>query len=162
MFGLTNLGGAAITNGLATVGAGPFSVLAGTPFNLPGLGSTNLVVRFSPISEGSFSNVVTFSSNGGNSTNTVIGSGAQLPTANFNGSPTIGIAPLTVTFTDSSAGTITNRFWNFGDGSTTNTSGSGLTHTYQTAQTSSVSLVVSGPVGGSSLTRSSYIVAGTS
>ncbi|MGA2226909.1 MAG: PKD domain-containing protein, partial [Syntrophobacteraceae bacterium] len=38
------------------------------------------------------------------------------PVANFTLSPTAGPAPLTVTFTDQSAGTITSRSWSFGDG----------------------------------------------
>ncbi|HWX22581.1 MAG TPA: hypothetical protein VN578_21980, partial [Candidatus Binatia bacterium] len=71
-FVVTNTGGATFTNGVATVTAGPFTILSGTPFTLPGFGTTNLVVRFSPGAAGSFTNTVTFTTgNGGNSTNTV-------------------------------------------------------------------------------------------
>src|SRR5439155_15908243 len=57
------------------------------------------------------------------------------PLAAFMGTPTSGQIPLRVTFVDNSTGLITNRFWNFGDGSTTNISQGGTTtisHTYTT------------------------------
>jgi len=78
--------------------------------------------------------------------------------AAFVGTPTIGAAPLTVSFTDNSTGVITNRSWNWGDGSTTNTSATALQHTYATAGTNTVALTVSGPAGINTLTQSSYIV----
>ena len=77
--------------------------------------------------------------------------------ASFSGSPTNGSAPLTVTFTDSSTGPITNRFWNFGEGSTTNFAlATNPTHTY-TAGTYNVTLIVSGTGGASTNTKASYI-----
>jgi PKD repeat protein len=39
------------------------------------------------------------------------------PKANFSGSPTVGIVPLNVSFTDMSTGVPTSWYWNFGDGS---------------------------------------------
>ncbi|MDQ3747953.1 MAG: PKD domain-containing protein [Acidobacteriota bacterium] len=41
-----------------------------------------------------------------------------LPAANFTMSQSSGTAPLTITFTDLSTGTITGWFWQFGDGTT--------------------------------------------
>src|SRR5262249_5858630 len=106
------------------------------------------------------SNLVTFSSgNGGNVTNSVVGVGANVPAAAFTGNPTSGLKPLTVTFTDSSTGTITNRFWDFGDGTTTNTSATSFTHLYASASTNTVALTVTGPVGTNTLARSNYIAA---
>jgi PKD repeat protein len=61
--------------------------------------------------------------------------------------PTNGGAPLTVTFADTSTGTISNHFWNFGDGATTNTAGANVIHTYSFPGTNTVSLVVSGSSG---------------
>jgi PKD repeat protein len=56
---------------------------------------------------------------------------------------------LSVTFTDNSIGPITNRFWSFGDGVTTNFAvTTNPTHSY-TAGVYTVTLIVSGP-GGSS------------
>jgi autotransporter-associated beta strand protein len=77
---------------------------------------------------------------------------AVAPVAAFTASPTNGIAPLTVAFTDTSTGTITNRFWNFGDGATSNTTATSLNHTYN-AGIYTVALVVSGPAGASTNTQ---------
>src|SRR6185369_15046367 len=55
-FTVTNQGGAGMNNGLATVTGGPFSILSGSPFSLPGFGSTNVVVSFAPGSAATFSN----------------------------------------------------------------------------------------------------------
>src|SRR6266702_8771661 len=98
------------------------TIVSGTPFSLSGFSSTNLVLSFAPGSAGTFSNVVVVSTaNDGSSTNALTGTGAVAPGASFSGSPTSGLKPLTVSFTDNSSGTITNRFWDFGDSSTTNT-----------------------------------------
>ncbi len=79
--------------------------------------------------------------------------------ASFSASPTNGAAPLTVTFTDTSStgSTITNRFWNFGDGATTNTTATSLLHTYALSGTNSVTLIVSDATGSSTNTRSNLI-----
>src|SRR6266576_2714872 len=130
-FVITNSGGAPLSNGIATVSSGPFTILSGTPFSLPGFASTNLVVRFAPTSAASFSNVVTVTAGpSANSINSVIGIGATVPLADFVATPTNGVSPLGVSFDDNSTGTITNRFWTFGDGATTNTTLSAVSHTY--------------------------------
>jgi PKD repeat protein len=158
---VTNKGGLAITNGSATITGGPFAVVSGTPFTVPGLGGTNVVISFTPTTAGNFSNAVVFASNGGGSTNALVGTGAVMPSASFVGSPTSGGTPLLVSFNDSSTGTITNRFWNFGDGTITNTTSITLTHTYISAGTYTVSLTVSGPVGTNTATRGGYVVVTT-
>jgi PKD repeat protein len=80
----------------------------------------------------------------------------QAPTANFSGTPTIGTEPLSVSFTDTSSGNITNRFWDFGDGTGINVSTNAVSHTY-TAGVYTVSLTVSGPGDSSTNVQSSYI-----
>jgi PKD repeat protein len=82
-----------------------------------------------------------------------------LPAAVFTATPTNGAAPLMVTFTNTSFGVITNCYWDFGDGGTTNTTTNVITRTFSSAGTYTVSLTVSGPVGTNTLTRSGYIVA---
>lgn len=81
------------------------------------------------------------------------------PIAAFTGTPILGGAPLTVVFTDTSFGLITNRFWNFGNGVTTNIIGTSIAATYLTAGSYNVSLTASGPTGSNTLTRTAYVVA---
>jgi len=76
------------------------------------------------------------------------------PSAAFTGSPTSGDAPLTVSFTDASAGEITGWSWNFGDSPTS--TAQNPSHNYQTPGTFSVSLTVSGPGGSNTSTRTNY------
>jgi len=83
---------------------------------------------------------------------------SAVPSAAFVGAPTSGSEPLTVSFTDSSTGIITNRFWNWGDGATTNTMATAVQHTYISAATNNVALTVSGPAGANTSTRIRYIV----
>jgi PKD repeat protein len=72
------------------------------------------------------------------------------PVAAFSAVPAAGIAPLLVNFTDLSTGSITNCFWNFGDGATTNlAAATNLAHSYATAGTNLAQLIVSGPAGDS-------------
>jgi fibronectin-binding autotransporter adhesin len=82
------------------------------------------------------------------------------PVAVFTADPTRGLAPLTVTFTDASTGTITNRHWDFGDGNTLDTTATSAVHTYATGAYT-VTLTESGPRGVSSITESNLIAAVT-
>jgi DNA/RNA endonuclease G (NUC1)/PKD repeat protein len=84
--------------------------------------------------------------------------GDNPPVASFTGSPTSGVEPLNVTFTDTSTGTISNRFWNFGDNNTTNVTTNVVSHAYA-AGTYTVTLMASGSVGVSTMTRPSYVTA---
>jgi PKD repeat protein len=81
------------------------------------------------------------------------------PVAAFSGSPTTGATPLPVTFIDGSTGNITNRFWDFGDGGTTNTTAISVDHTYAAAGTNTVSLTAFGLGGSSTLSQPNYIIA---
>ncbi|HTV62463.1 MAG TPA: PKD domain-containing protein [Verrucomicrobiae bacterium] len=75
-------------------------------------------------------------------------------------SVTNGFGPLTVVFTNSASGTITNWVWNFGNGNIiTNTTGASVTNTYAAAGSYSVTLTVYGPGGSSTVTVANYIVA---
>jgi PKD repeat protein len=150
--------GLSLLSGTATAGGSPFSIIGGTPYNLSGGQTGTVNVAFNPVAVGNFTNSMVFASNGGNSTNVVIGSGAIVPSAGFSGTPTTGIVSLAVNFTDSSTGTITNRAWTFGDGGTTNTLNTTMAHTYNSAGADTVTLVVTGPLGLSTNTRANYIV----
>jgi PKD repeat protein len=156
-FVVTNTGGGELMGTVAT--AGSFAIVSGGSYALAGAGSTNVVVSFTPPSVGSFTTSVVYVSNGGDYTNAVTGSGAAFPSALFSASPTTGAVPLAVTFTDNSTGTITNRFWSFGDGATSNLTLATVAHTYSVAGTNTVRLIVSGPLGDNTNTQVNLIVA---
>jgi PKD repeat protein/photosystem II stability/assembly factor-like uncharacterized protein len=85
----------------------------------------------------------------------VEGGGSCVPLVNFTGAPTNGLAPLTVSFTNSTVGA-TNYSWDFGDGhSSTSTNAANI---YTNAGSYTVSLLVIGPTGTNTLTRTNYIL----
>jgi PKD repeat protein len=75
--------------------------------------------------------------------------------AAFTASPTLGFAPLTVTFTNTSGGDYNTSLWDFGDGVTSTLDSP--THTYTLPGTHTVTLTVSGPGGTDTATRAGYI-----
>jgi len=77
------------------------------------------------------------------------------PVAGFTASPTSGIHPLAVVFTDTSTGLVDTWLWSFGDEVTSTLSSP--THTYTTKGTYTVTLTVSGPGGSDTLTCTNYI-----
>jgi PKD repeat protein len=84
-FVVSNSGGTTL-NGTAAVSLAPFALLDGTSnsvgnlaYAIPAAASTNLAVTFAPSGEGSFSNVVIFLTDGGNSTNAIAGLGFGTP-----------------------------------------------------------------------------------
>jgi PKD domain len=77
------------------------------------------------------------------------------PVADFSGSPTAGIAPLTVQFTDNSTGAPTSWAWNFGDGGTS--TAQNPSHVYSAAGTYSVTLQATNGAGSNTLTKTDYI-----
>lgn len=74
------------------------------------------------------------------------------PVAAFTMSASSGIAPLAVTFTDTSTGSPTSRLWDFGDGTTSTTTNP--SHTFTTSGTYDVTLTASNTSGSSSVTQS--------
>jgi len=75
--------------------------------------------------------------------------------ADFSGTPTSGVAPLTVAFTNTSTGDYTTILWTFGDGVTSTLTNP--SHTYTAAGTYTVALTVSGPGGQHTVTKNAYI-----
>jgi PKD repeat protein len=158
-FVVTNSGGMAVSNGTAIVGGGPFTIVSGAAFSVSGLGSTNVVARFAPVSAGGFTNSVVFTTaNGGSATNTVSGAGAVAPMARFTANPIGGTEPLGVTFSDTSTGTQPlTLYWNLGDGVLVTNSGSAnFNHTYA-AGTYTVALTASNAAGTSTLVSNNLI-----
>jgi PKD repeat protein len=156
-FSVINTGFQSLT-GTATV-TGPFAVTAGIPYNVGVAQTQTVTMSFTPVTAGAFTNTVVFTSNGGNSTNTVIGAGAVAPVAGFTATPSSGVEPLTVTFTDASTGTAPlNLSWNLGDNTTTNTAGGAVfAHSY-VAGTYTVTLTASNSVGSSTFVLNDLII----
>ncbi len=77
------------------------------------------------------------------------------PTAEFSGSPTSGIEPLTVNFTDLSADA-TGWLWDFGDGIGTSTQRNPI-YTYATAGSYTVTLTASNACGSDQAVKPAYI-----
>jgi len=73
------------------------------------------------------------------------------PTATFTADVTSGTAPLTVTFTDTSANYPTSWAWDFGDGATS--TGQNPTHVYTVAGTYTAKLTVTNTAGTSDATQ---------
>lgn len=68
-----------------------------------------------------------------------------VPAADFSGGPTSGPAPLDVSFTDQSRGTVSAWSYDFGDGSTATVQHPN--HTYSLPGTYTVALTATGPLG---------------
>lgn len=79
------------------------------------------------------------------------------PVASFTANPTSGPAPLTVTLTDTSTGSVASRSWNLGDGTTATTQT--VAKTYSTPGTYPVSLTVTGSSGSTTASQSINVTA---
>jgi PKD repeat protein len=82
------------------------------------------------------------------------------PTATFSADVVSGTAPLTVTFTAVTSGTVEHWLWSFGDGGTAFT-GPVVSHTYVTSDTFDVSLTVSNTHGSFIVSNPAYITVRT-
>jgi hypothetical protein len=80
---------------------------------------------------------------------------AAAPEAQFSASPTIGLAPLPVEFSDQSSNSPSSWLWDFGDGSTSTEQHA--VHVYNTAGIYDVALTVSNAAGSDILTMPGYI-----
>lgn len=108
---------------------------------------------------GSFTVTLTVTGPGGSDDETKVGYitvNAPPPVADFTGTPLTGSAPLTVSFTNASTGSITTRLWDFGDGTTS--AANNPSKTYTVPGTYAVSLTVNGPGGSDTETKAGYVV----
>jgi PKD repeat protein len=76
--------------------------------------------------------------------------------ADFSASPTNGVAPLQVTFTNLSTGDYESCSWTFGDGGSSDECGE-MVHIYAAPGIYTISLLVSGPGGEDLVIRVDYI-----
>lgn len=80
----------------------------------------------------------------------------QAPLAEFVGTPTSGVSPLAVQFTNQSTGDYDTCTWTFGDGNTSTSCGNPA-HTYAAKGVYTVALTVAGPGSTDTRTRTGYI-----
>jgi PKD repeat protein len=80
---------------------------------------------------------------------------ACVPVTNFGATPTSGIPPLTVQFTDISTGTPASWNWNFGDGTTSNLQNP--SHVYSAIGDYTVTLTTTNVFGSNTATKAGYI-----
>jgi len=76
--------------------------------------------------------------------------------ASFTPTNAIGVAPYAVSFTDTSVGAITNRYWIFGDGSTLNTAATSVSHTYALGTFTNILTIYAADGSSSSVTGRVY------
>ncbi len=102
---------------------------------------------------------VTLTATNADGSNTVTKTGyikaVTKPVANFTGNVTSGKAPLTVAFTDKSAGIPTSWNWTFGDG--TNSTEQSPQHQYLQEENYTVKLTVKNVAGNNTSTKTNYI-----
>jgi len=79
------------------------------------------------------------------------------PVAGFTGTPTTGMRPLVVAFTDTSTNSPTSWLWNFGDGDTTNSTFRNPVHRYANAGTFTVTLTAANAGGSNATIWADYI-----
>ena len=93
-------------------------------------------------------------SDGETKTNYITVTGAA-PVANFSGSPTSGVKPLAVSFTDTSTNSPTSWSWNFGDSATS--TAQNPSHTYTSRGYFTVTLTATNAAGSDGETKTNYI-----
>jgi PKD repeat protein len=104
---------------------------------------------------GTYSVIITDMTGSATSSNATLTVLPLSPTADFTATPTNGVAPLSVTFADTSAGSPANWAWDFGDtGSSTLQNPS---HSYATAGVYTVQLIASNSGSSSTNTKAAYI-----
>jgi YVTN family beta-propeller protein len=114
---------------------------------------------------GLYSVTLTASNNNGSNaltkTNSIAVSGiSNIPVISFSATTTSGNVPLTVSFTDQSAGSPTSWNWNFGDGNTSKDKNP--VHTFNKTGLYSVTLTAGNDNGSNTLTKSGYIIVSSS
>ena len=81
---------------------------------------------------------------------------AAAPVANFTMTPASGTAPLNVTFSNTTTGSVTSWLWNFGD-NTTSTAQNPPAHSYSAPGSYTVKLTATGPGGSVTKTATTAI-----
>jgi PKD repeat protein len=119
------------------------------------IATTQTVAKTYP-APGTYTVTLTATGSGGNSTaSQTINVSPSVPVASFSATPVSGPAPLAVSFTDASSGSITGWSWQFGDGGTSNVQNP--SYIYSKAGNYAVTLNVTGPGGSNQAIKSGYV-----
>ncbi len=116
-------------------------------------------------STGSYTVALTATNAYGNNTNTknnyiTVNSGSSAPVASFTSPNTAGVAPLSVSFTDTSINTPTAWSWTFGDGGTS--TAQNPSHSYSAAGMYTVALTATNSYGNNTCTYTNWVAARSS
>jgi PKD repeat protein len=87
----------------------------------------------------------------------IVVSEPEPPVADFTVTPTSGVAPLTVQFTDASSGIVSSWQWDFDNDGTVDSTEQSPSHTYESAGNYTVTLAVSNAGGSDSEVKADYI-----
>jgi serine protease len=124
-----------------------------------GDGTTSVLIDPSHIYEtpGEYTVALTVSGPGGSDTLTRTDyiAAYEAVVADFSGSPTSGLTPLTVDFTNASSGDYDTCLWDFGDGVTSTLKSP--SHTYTAVGVYTVTLAIAGPAGTDTEIKSGFI-----
>jgi PKD repeat protein len=85
------------------------------------------------------------------------GTTSAAPVADFVGTPTSGLIPLSVSFLDLSTNSPTSWLWDFGDGNTSTVQNP--THSYAVVGVYTVALTATNAFGSTTNTKTQYIIA---
>jgi surface protein len=143
------------SNGLASA-ANRYTILP-VSYTIIDLTSDYVVNTYSPSAPSNTNTITTTTFTNANAVG--ISTGSELlpvatPVANFTGTPTSGVYPYTVSFTDTSANIPTSWLWNFGDGYTSTLQNP--VHSW-TPGTYTVSLQATNSAGTNTYTATNYI-----
>lgn len=92
---------------------------------------------------------------------TIIDGAFPPPVANFIANVTTGVAPLTVSFTDTSTNSPTAWAWDFTNDGTTDSTTQNPTHTFSSSGTYSVKLTATNSGGSNTVIKTNYITIGS-
>jgi PKD repeat protein/pimeloyl-ACP methyl ester carboxylesterase len=134
-----------------------WSIVAGTLPTGLSLGSGGTIGGIPSEAETSVFTIQATANNGLSSTNTfsLEADPGFPPVASFLAGPTNGVAPLLVTFTNTSSGIISNQIWMFGNGNIS--SATNPIYTYTNAGVFTVSLTLVGPGGTNTVIQTNLI-----
>ncbi len=159
--------------GTPTVGTGPLTVsFVDTTVNNPtgwswdfgdSIGTStveNPTYQYAEVTVDTFYNVTLIATNSFGTSTAIIPNYIEvvppaIPLAGFFGAPTVGVAPLTVSFADTSGNYPTSWQWSFGDGDIATTQF--VSYTYQTAGTFTVQLIDTNVYGSGTAIIDNYI-----